>query len=80
MKRFMQHYSLFSIAMLIMFACFAVLGFIAVPESAFALPLIGLTTLAANTPRTYELGDLDDFDEFEDTSVSEDEQPVTAGS
>ena len=27
-----------------------------------------------------EFDDLDDFDEFEDTSVSEDEQPVTAGS
>jgi hypothetical protein len=27
-----------------------------------------------------EVDDLDDFDEFEDTSVSEDEQPVTAGS
>jgi hypothetical protein len=27
-----------------------------------------------------EFEELDDFDEFEDTSVSEDEQPVTAGS
>lgn len=61
MKKFMENISPLSLAVLILIGACALLGIALVPESAFALPLIGLTTLAANTPRAYELGDLDDI-------------------
>ena len=58
MKSFMKNIHMISVVALILFTVFAALGFIAVPESAFALPLIGMTTLAANKPRAKEQGDL----------------------
>jgi hypothetical protein len=62
MKTFMKHFNLISTIMLILFAVLVGIGFIAVPETAaVALPLIGLTTLAADAARSYELGDLNDI-------------------
>jgi len=62
MKKFNLSMHHFSIAVLILFAVFFAVGIIAVPESAFAaIPLVGLATLAADKPRSYELGDLNDI-------------------
>ena len=61
MKSFRKHIRLFTMAMMVLFVAFVALGFVAVPESAFALPIIGLTTLAANTPRAKEGGDINEI-------------------
>lgn len=61
MKHFLRNISPISMAVLIIFVVFAALGFIAVPESAFALPFIGMTTLAANKPRSKDQGDVNEI-------------------
>lgn len=62
MKIFMKHFTLISKLMLVFFAALVGLGIIAVPESAFlAVPLLFGTTLAADSVRYYELGDLNDI-------------------
>lgn len=60
MKKFMQNINSISLAVLILIAVCAMLGIALVPESAIALPLIGLTTLAANTPRAKEQGNINE--------------------
>lgn len=60
MKKFVQNINLISLAVLILIAVCAMLGIALVPESAMAIPLIGLATLAANKPRAKDQGDINE--------------------
>jgi hypothetical protein len=61
MKTFLGNIDLISKVLLVMFVVFAAFGFVVAPESAFALPLIGMATLAANKPRANELGNINEI-------------------